>query len=647
MKKFLILIIIAATFLSAQSLEGKDVICGRYKSLMKMTTAGRVMTINQEKVDAVFYRIVLDINPVTQTISGQVMGNFRIIDSTVTHLELDFINGMNVTDVTLDGASQTFTHTNDILQIPISSNPASGEIISVEIEYNGNPGSTGFGSFSFGAHAGQTLIWTLSEPYGARTWWPCKDDPSDKADSVDIIVTVPTGLTVASNGNLFDTAELGEKTTFYWQERYPITTYLVSLAIYPYQVFHDQYVSAANDTMPLDFYVFPDHYSSVYANYMETSDMITFFASIFGEYPFITEKYGHAEFGWGGGMEHQTLTSLGGWSESLIAHELAHQWYGDMITCASFHHIWLNEGFATYAEALWYEDKDGIEAYHYDMSRNMYFGDGTIYVEDPQTTSDIFNYSLTYMKSSWVLHMLRNVVGDTVFFEILQTYSEAPDMKYNSITTAQFQELCETVSGVDLNYFFNQWIYGTYYPNYSLFWEQTGNMLSVEITQTPLADNAFRMPIDLEIICADTTFRTRVINSLLSEDYSIVLPEDQTVIAVILDPDNWILKYVTYDNNGVDHSLPVYFLLGDPYPNPFNTSVTIPFTSRMRGEIGFSIFNILGEEVWRHNDFYETGEYAQHWGGRDLNGSTVSSGVYFLKMKYPAGQSTEKLLLIK
>jgi len=647
MKKTFYFCLIVFTFLFAQPELEKQALCGHFKALLKLATMQSTLTVEQSKIDVLYYRLNLDIDPVTETIAGNLTAAVRVIDSTLSRIEFDLINGLTVTGVKLNDSTHSYSHSSDQVLIPISDSIAVNQILTVSINYNGSPGSTGFGSFAFDSHNGEYLIWTLSEPYGARTWWPCKDDPSDKADSVDMIIKVPSNLIVASNGNLMGTLPQGNEITFYWQERYPITTYLVSLAIYPYQVWYDQYESNSGVTMPIEFYVFPDHYNSLRENYLLTNDMISFFAEVFGEYPFINEKYGHAEFGWGGGMEHQTITSLGGWSESLIAHELAHMWWGDMITCNSFHHIWLNEGFATYAEALWREHKYGLSAYHADMHGNKYFGGGTIYVENPVTTGDIFNGNLSYNKASWVLHMLRHVVVDSTFFNILRTYADTPGMKYNSVTTDQFRSVCEAVSGMDLQTYFQQWIYGSYYPRYTLYWQQNQDSLIVSIQQTQQSGTYFQMPIDLEIISLDTTFIELINNTQVTEDFELALPPGIIVTDVILDPDEWILKYVQYLNNGVDYTLPTNFVLEPAYPNPFNAMVTIPFKSKVRGSIDISIFNIRGEEVQKFSGNYEPGNHFIIWDGKDRYLQSLSSGVFIVRMRYSEGSDTRKILLLK
>ncbi|MEJ2720540.1 MAG: M1 family aminopeptidase [bacterium] len=264
-------------------------------------------------------------------------------------------------------------------------------------------------------------------------------------------------------------------------------------------------------------------------------------------------------------MEHQTITSLGGYGEYLIVHELAHSWWGDMVTCDSFHHIWLNEGFATYSEALWSEVAYGTTQYHQDMELAKYFGGGTIYVPDPSDFSRIFHSGLSYNKASWVLHMLRHIVGDATFFQILQTYYADSRYQNGTATTEEFRDLSEAVSGMDLDWFFHEWIYEEYYPQYAYDWTWTpvGGQHQIDLTIDQLQTNyTFKMPIDVTVTTAagDTTFV--VWDSLATQDFAFTI--DGEPVGFRLDKDGWILRTIdeplkdpTFDRgvlvvNGVD-----------------------------------------------------------------------------------------------
>ena len=506
----------------------------------KVLTANAQQTKNQADYDALYYSLDLfpDVN--SQILYGNVAMTARALQGGLDRAVLNFLNNMQVDSVFFNGAPAAYTHADHLLTIRFPA-LAAGEEFTTRVVYHGSPQQSGFGAFAFSSHAGKPMVWTLSEPFGARNWWPCKDIPADKADSMDIKVTVRPDLIVASNGLLRNVIEKEGKKTYWWHERYPIATYLASLAIHPYYTDSDWYVHSGGDSMEVQFYIFPGSVDDARPQNAKTVSMIAAFSEMFGQYPFIKEKYGHAQFLWGGGMEHQTITSLGGYGEALIAHELAHQWWGDMVTCEDFHHIWLNEGFATYSEALWWEYNYGPEALHSDMSFNTYFGDETIYVENPYV-ENIFNYATTYKKASWVLHMLRHVVGDDTFFEILHTYYE--EFKFKTVNTEQFRDLCERVSGMELDQYFQQWIYQGGAPRYQWLWqkEQTadGWLVKVNVKQTQSIGTIFHMPIDLNVqtLLGDHLFVMN--NTMHVQDFEFQVPAEP--VSVEFDKDNWVLK---------------------------------------------------------------------------------------------------------
>ena len=289
----------------------------------------KVETANQAMYDVHHYYLDLFAQPDIQTLWGSVTTTAEVIGDSISTMDLDLKSNMAVTGAKSDGMSTTYSRNGNLLTVDLDRTYLQGETVVVRVGYNGNPAGEAFGWSSYN---GQQMIWTLSEPYGASDWWPCKDLNSDKADSVYIEVMVPDHLTVASNGLLINQTTGGGTNNFHWKSNYPIPTYLVSLAIHPYEKYSDSYVPLlGGDPMPVDFYVYPGHWPTVEANYGLTVPMIGTFAQAYGEYPFVDEKYGHAEFVWGGGMEHQTISSMGGWSEDLISHELAHQWWGDMV----------------------------------------------------------------------------------------------------------------------------------------------------------------------------------------------------------------------------------------------------------------------------------------------------------------------------
>lgn len=652
MKKIYFSFFIFLTPFYGEDIEPKY-LCSHEKSASRWQAQNSTLNQNQEKIDIKFYELNLDIDFNSSRLRGSVTVNGVIGNIYPDFIELDLYDNMTVDSILQNNIPILYLHENDMLKIPISDITLNDEnLFSLTIFYQGTPDHCGAGGFKFDEHQNIGHVWTLSEAYCARSWWPCKDDPSDKADSVNIIVSVPIepAYIVASNGLLSSTTINNNKKTYFWKERYPITTYLVSLAIYPYTKWVDQYVSPiSSDTMLIEHYVFPDRYEASYPNYSLTKDMLSFFSELFGEYPFISEKYGHADFTWGGGMEHQTLSSMGSFSQNLMVHELGHSWWGNLITCKTFNDIWLNEGFARYCQALWAEHMYGREAYFDFMNNHAYYGAGTIYVENPSSNSQIFSAGLSYNKASWVLHMLRHKVGETMFFDILKSYASNDSLSYNAASTSDFQKVCEDISGLDFEQFFQQWIYGEKYPKYELSWWHEGNgIYNVKIDQVQ-SYNFFSMPIDLKFsgsagpILVDTTIVIENNNSSQLYEFSGF---NFLVENVMLDPENWILKEATYSVNEIDNILPDRVEVEKAFPNPFNSKVKLSFYINPQfgdTHVNVNIFDLRGKivESLIDNEFIP-GYHTTFW-----NANGKSSGVYFIQLATDNYIDSQKILFLK
>ena len=652
MKKIYFSFFIFLTPFYGEDIEPKY-LCSHEKSASRWQAQNSTLNQNQEKIDIKFYELNLDIDFNSSRLRGSVTVNGVIGNIYPDFIELDLYDNMTVDSILQNNIPILYLHENDMLKIPISDITLNDEnLFSLTIFYQGTPDHCGAGGFKFDEHQNIGHVWTLSEAYCARSWWPCKDDPSDKADSVNIIISVPLepAYIVASNGLLSSTTINNNKKTYFWKERYPITTYLVSLAIYPYTKWVDQYVSPiSSDTMLIEHYVFPDRYEASYPNYSLTKDMLSFFSELFGEYPFISEKYGHADFTWGGGMEHQTLSSMGSFSQNLMVHELGHSWWGNLITCKTFNDIWLNEGFARYCQALWAEHMYGREAYFDFMNNHAYYGAGTIYVENPSSNSQIFSAGLSYNKASWVLHMLRHKVGETMFFDILKSYALNDSLSYNAASTSDFQKVCEDISGLDFEQFFQQWIYGEKYPKYELSWWHEGNgIYNVKIDQVQ-SYNFFSMPIDLKFsgsagpILVDTTIVIE--NNNFSQLYEFS-GFNFLVENVMLDPENWILKEATYSVNEIDNILPDRVEVEKAFPNPFNSKVKLSFYINPQfgdTHVNVNIFDLRGKivESLIDNEFIP-GYHTTFW-----NANGKSSGVYFIQLATDNYIDSQKILFLK
>jgi hypothetical protein len=389
------------------------------------------------------------------------------------------------------------------------------------------------------------MVWTLSEPDGAKTWWPSKDRPDDKA-TVEEWWTVPSSWTATGNGVLIGTvAKSGSRTQYQWRMHDPVTTYLVSATATIFSKFSQTYTTLTGGTMPIDHYVYPEHLANAQASFSPLPSMMAFFAQKFGEYPFVEDKYGMTEFAWPGGMEHSTNTSYGyqlvngGHNyDYIMAHELSHQWWGDSVSPQTWADVWLNEGFATYSEALWAENLGGPAGYRNYMNSfwNSSFT-GSVY-----NPADLFG-STVYDKGGWVQHMLRHVVGDTKFFNGLRDwYANHTDA---TGSTALYQATQEARYGATLDFFFQEWVYGTGQPRYEYGFASadlgSGTFRNtIRIRQTQASGGLFTMPVDLTLVTANGNELRTVVNDKLDQDF--ILDTTARVTGLLLDVQDWILR---------------------------------------------------------------------------------------------------------
>ncbi len=607
-----------------------DNLCQRTKSEGSITPS--IYGYNSDtNIDVNYYGLNLQVFTNPNLLRGSVTIVCSVMADSLSSFFYDFSGVMTVDSVTGNNIPLTFLHSQEKIVFTTSSALNFGDVISVTVHYHGIPEVTGFGSFVFDEINGRPSIWTLSEPYGAMDWFPCKNTPSDKADSSDMRIRCADNLTAVSNGLLKSTTINGDGTvTFHWKNKYSIAQYLISLAISDYVKFFFNYQYSDEASMPVENYLYPETFNGIDTLLLKTNYMLSLFSNLFGEYPFIREKYGHAEFGRLGGMEHQTISSMGVFNEPIIAHELAHQWFGDKITCRDWENIWLNEGFATYSEALYAENAYGKQAYD-DFIRlrmaNAKQAQGTVYVQDVSSVAEIFNGNRSYAKGAVILHMLRGITGDSLFFRILKQYSLDTNIAYKTAVTEDFRRVAEAVTLTDLGYFFNEWIYGEGYPKYDVSWEvqeQGGNTFLVKVMisqQTGTNPAYFKMPLDIKInsIAGDTTIR--VFNSSSYSEYIILV--NSKPLSFEIDPDNLVLKEVR--GEGI---IPVSFALGQNYPNPFNPQTTILFDLGKPADVQIDVFDVLGKNV------FEIKEYNLREGTHTVkfNAAGLASGVYFYRL---------------
>ena len=667
MKKIIQLLAIFLSIVNFSFGQDAGEICSqsKTKAFTQLNKISQVQYPGDSNIDVTYYKLNLSItygNP--GNISGIVTVDAKATQNQLATFFLDIVNQLTVTSVKLNGiTSLTFSQpsSSDQLRITLDRAYGIGEKFSVDISYQGIPGSGGFGSFIFATHNNtqpQPIMWTLSEPYGAKDWWPSKDTPGDKADSSDVWITAASNYVSVSNGKLISETDNGNGTkTYKWKNSYPIAGYLISLAMTNYSLHQNLFDYGGSSPMPVTHYVFPENLQQNISNLDNTVNMLQIFSQKFGPYPFLREKYGHAQFGWGGGMEHQTVTSIVSFDEMLVVHELAHQWYGDKVTCKDWQNIWLNEGFASYCECIYREVKYGtadFKSYVNNFMNNQNNGAknavGTIYVQNINDLNQIFNSARSYKKGAIVLHMLRGIVGDDNFFKIMQQYANEPGLAYNVATTEDFQRIAERVSGMNLNYFFQEWIHGENFPVYSVVWSYKQDVnenykVSLRITQSVNSNPSFfTMPIQIAITTSKGLVNKTVINN--AQVQSIDLIVDGKPSAIQVDPGNWILKTVMGTTYQEDFDLyPTNYTLDQNYPNPFNSGTSIRFELPIDSYITLNIYDELGSFVTSLiNEKKSKGIYEVRF---DPNNYRLASGIYFYTLKAGNYSETKKMIILK
>jgi hypothetical protein len=502
-----------------------------------------------DDTDVLHYDLTIEVDPATEWLGGTNTITVRSLVDNLTVFRVRIADYFTLTSVTSGGVPAVWTRIDPAtIEITLDRPYNADEQFELFIAYNGFPIDQGFGSIVFTTHglSQQPLVFTLSEPWYAYTWWPAKDVNTDKATG-DLSITVPNTMNVASNGVLVSTADLpGNRRQFNWSTAYQMVPYLFSFGATNYTRFSGTWTYPSG-SMPLEFFVYPERDTPGNRDgWLRTIPMLTTFSTLFGQYPFVSEKYGIYNFGFNGGMEHQTMTGQGGFGESLTAHELAHQWWGDMITCATWRDIWLNEGFATYCEALWYEFRpgnNGEQSLHEAMAaRRPSSVNGSVYCYDDTNFSRIFSSNFSYRKGGWVLHMLRHVLGDEDFFETFALYRNA--FEYRHAYTADFQDCAQVASDRDLDWFFQPWVYQVGAPDYQYapraFALNGRNYVELFLAQVQDAGwPTFVMPIDVVAQVGGSPATHVVWNDARSEH--LLFETAGPASNVQLDPENWIL----------------------------------------------------------------------------------------------------------
>ncbi|MFD2433132.1 M1 family aminopeptidase [Mesonia maritima] len=575
--------------------------------------------------------------------SGDITSHF-VAKENLNEIVFDLASNMQVSQVIQRGNSLNFSHTGDELTIQLPQTQAQGVLDSLTVSYSGNPVSSGFGSFEQSYHNGHEIIWTLSEPYGAKAWWPCKQDLNDKIDNIDVYITAPKlnsngveNIAVANGLQISEVTNGSSKTT-HFQHNYPIPVYLIAIAVTNYTVYSHQVANNGNP-FPIVNYVYPENAGNAQSDTPVTVDIMNLFSSYFQEYPFADEKYGHAQFGWGGGMEHTTVSFMGNFNRSLIAHELAHQWFGDKVTCGSWQDIWLNEGFATYLTGMVSGGLDNEQAFKMwrinTVSEVVALPDGSVYVpaQDTLSVSRVFSSRLSYSKGGMVLHMLRKKLGDADFFQGLRNYLTDPDLAYGYAKTPDLKNALESQSGINLTEFFADWVYGEGYPSYEATFHNTSNsevQVTLNQTQSHSSVSFFEADVPIRLLGNNgEVYDTTLQNTSNGQSFSVNAGFEATELKI--DPE---VHLISKNNSSFLRAEKNKLAEISLYPNPASSKIYLSIPENIQLTT-IEIFNTVGQKL----------ETISHPSENEISVENYPSGMYFVKLSTSKENKTYSVVI--
>lgn len=621
-------------------------ICSEAKIHNTQLAKPTVASLAEDDYDMQYVKFNLSMNNTSTSIVGDVTTTSKVVANTLSAYVFELNTQLTIDSLFINGQSMSVATNGIIRTVNLSTPLAQNALFTVKTYYHGAPtGGAGFSSVGISNQQspswGNTVTYTLSESYEAKDWWPTKQSLTDKIDSADIWITVLSNLKAGSNGLLKNiTAMPNNKSRYEWKSTYPIDYYLLSVAIASY-VDYSYYIHfpGTTDSLLCQNYVYdnPQTLSYFHAQIDSVGNMIQYLSTLYGTYPFMNEKYGHCMAPLNGGMEHQTMTTLGNFGTTLSVHELGHQWFGDNVTCGTWKDIWLNEGFAAYTEYLFVDHFRGAtQGYQYMLTKHnnvLSQPAGSVYVDDTTNESRIFDSRLTYDKGASVLHTLRFVFNnDSLFFAALRTYQNTFHGK--TAITEDLKNITAQVLGQNLDTFYNQWVYKQGYPIYNATWNQIGTTIIVHLNQTTSDASValFYTPLELQFHNASGDTTVRVYNNQASQTFYFTWNKQASTIAI--DPNDWILNTVTNISKdptllGVSNLITENFKV---YPNPTHGSWNV---TNLKAQTDLQLTDINGRVIWEGKANNEI----------IIPGNNLASGFYILKLK--ANNKTSTLKLIK
>ncbi|MBZ0203130.1 MAG: T9SS type A sorting domain-containing protein [Ignavibacteria bacterium] len=664
-KLFKAFLIVCVVLLSAQISNSQDLKTFNNANFQKVLLSGMSNTFAgniKHSYDVLNYKLQLNVydcfkSPFPKSFSAYELITLRV-DSVINSIKLNAINNSLFVDSVrlLNYSLLNISHSSNILSVVLNRYYNPGEIVDLEIYYRHK------NIYDSAFHVNNGLVYTDCEHQGARKWFPCWDKPSDKA-TTDITVKVPSNVLLGSNGLLRDSIRSGDTIYYHWVSRDPMSTYLITIAgstDYNLEIRYWPKLSNPLDSIPIRYYPKP---GETYTNVRDSMNiLVDFYSSRFGEYPFEKIGFASSDMQANGCMENQTLITMvpGTWVLWGAGHEFSHHWFGDLITCGTWADVWLNEGFATYCEALWYEHLLGVNEYKnaMDLKAQSYFtGNNGRPIYNPEWIDNeppnlwtLLYYPLMYAKGSCVLYMLRNVLGDSVFFDVIHSYVTDTNFTFKNAVTDDFTAKINQVTGQDYSWFINEWVKQPNHPVYqnNVFFINLGGgnwRVNFVAKQIQLNTPFHKMPVEIKVHFTDSTDTLlNVFNNTNNQSFTFDFNKQPDSLK--FDPDDKIILKqgtTTIGITMISDVIPERFSLSQNYPNPFNPVTKIKFSIPKSSQVKIVIFDLLGKEIETIVDQQlNPGEYEN-----DFDGSRLSSGVYFYMLIADDITETKKMLMIK
>ncbi|MCW3123990.1 MAG: C-terminal target protein [Flavipsychrobacter sp.] len=600
----------------------------------------------EDEYDLKYLKFNLHVTDTSVYLWGDVTTTAQVVASSMTNYVFELDTLMVVDSALVNGTLYPVTNTSNVRTITLSTPLPAGSSFTAQIFYHGVP-PPGGGFFNGLTHsisgAGTHMLYTVSDPWVAMVWWPTKQSVNDQIDSVDMFITVPQDVVDGSNGVLVDVDKVSNPGfwTYHWQTHYPIDYYLISIAVAKFGEYKSyMHFTGSPDSMLIqNFFIDTTSFNPAYkANFDSLDQFINYFSSVYGRYPFWKEKYGVCFTTLPGGMEHQTMTTIGVPYTYIIAHELAHQWWGDHVTYRTWGDVWLSEGFATFSEQLFlshFWGEPAAKAHRLAYLNNIFSAPcGQLHVSDTSGSNTLFDGATVYAKGQGVVTMLRYIAPtDSQFFQVLQNYQQT--YSFGNASTADLKAIAESVYGFNLGTFFNQWIYGRGFPQYRMTWNQSGSTVFVRLQQTtscPDSTAHFSTPLELQLHATTGDTIIKVYNTLDNEVFSFNW--DQSISTVYLNPDAYtickLLGTVKQDTTlGFGNILPYPINI---YPNPTKNFWHI---DQIPAHTALTLTDMKGNVVWRGTSNNSTA---------CVPGTNLPAGNYVLNLEGASFKESVKLV---